>query len=179
MERREFLLSAGGIVGATAIGSVAYTQATVTRTVNAEIANDDSAIIQLLAGGHQAIYNNTDGQLVIDTTNGAAGLNSDGEFTYGDSTDISNDYAFSVTNNDDQEHDLAVRLENMTLPGTSSFKIEFFNSSGTAQGSVLDGNPFSYTGWTSGDTLYAVVTITTDGTSDTDSIGGDLVFVAN
>jgi hypothetical protein len=179
MERREFLLSAGGIVGATAIGSVAYTEATVTRNVNAKIANDDSAIIGLVAGSHQAIYNNGNDRLEIDTTNGAAGLNSNGTFTYGNATYPVTDYGFSVTNNDNQSHDLTVKLKNMSLPDTSTFQIEFFDGSGTSQGTVTSSSNFSYSGWASGETIYAVVTITTDGTSDTDSIGGDLVFVAN
>lgn len=178
MERREFLLSAGGIVGATAIGSVAYTRAEVTRSVNAKIANDDSAIIGLVAGSHQAIYNSSNGRLKIDTTNGAAGLNSQGDFKYGSTSNPSSDYAFSVTNNDNQSHELTVKLNNMTEPGSSTFEIEFFDSSGSSLGTVTSSSNLTYSGWASGETILAVVTITTDGTSGGDSIGGDLVFVA-
>jgi hypothetical protein len=180
MERREFLLSAGGIVGATAIGSVAYTEATVDRSVTAEVAADDSAIIGLTAGTPSAIYKNNDGQLEIDTTvSDASGLNTDGEFVYGDSDDPTGTPGFSITNNDADPHDLTVSLSNMTEPASSSFEIELYEDDGTDIGTVDSSTDQTYQGWTSSETIYAVVVIDTEGMSwDSDAIGGTLRFEA-
>jgi len=180
MERREFLLSAGGIVGATAIGSVAYTEASVDRSVTGEVAADDSAIIGLTAGSPSAIYKNNDGQLEIDTTvSDASGLNTDGKFDYGDSDDPTGTPGFSITNNDGNPHDLTVSLTDMTEPASSSFKIDLYQNDGTNIGTVDSSTDQTYNGWASTETIHAIVTIDTSGTSwDSNAISGDMVFQA-
>lgn len=180
MERREFLLSTGGIVGATAIGSVAYTEATVDRSVTAEVAADDSAIIGLTAGSPSAIDKNDDGQLEIDTTvSDASGLNTDGKFDYGDSDDPEGTPGFSITNNDGDSHDLTVSLTDMTEPASSSFSIDLYEDDGSAIGTVDSSTDQTYQGWASTETIHAVVVIDTEDMSgDSEAIGGTLRFEA-
>jgi hypothetical protein len=179
MQRREFLLSAGGIVGATAIGSVAYTRATVTRNVTANVAADSVAVIGLEPGPPEAIYENGNDRLTIDTTVGdSSGLNSNGEFVYGDPSDVDTGYGFSVTNNDGSGHDLTVSLQNMSLPGSSWFKIDFYAADGASLATVSPNSSYTFTDWNPTNTLYAVVTISTSDTDSGNSIDGDLVFEA-
>jgi hypothetical protein len=180
MERREFLLSAGGIVGATAIGSVAYTSATVKRSVTADIAADSQAIIGLNAGTHAAIYEKGNGRLVIDTSGVAdsTGVNSRGTFRYGSTAHPVSTYAFSITNNDSNPHGLTVSLSNMELPGNSWFKLDFYDTNGDSLGTASPNQQFSYSNWGSGETIYAIIAIDTAGTNKADTISGDMVFDA-
>lgn len=179
MHRREFLLSATGIVGATTVGSIAYTNATVTRGVSSNIAADSSAVIDLEAGAVSAVTE-TDGQLEIDTTGSSSGLNGNATFTYGKSESPTTNFAFSVTNNDGSSHDLTVELLNMgSLPANSSFTVTFYDDTGTEAGTADPNNDFSYTGWSNSEALYALVDIeTTDATSSND-FSGEIKFSAS
>lgn len=179
MHRREYILSSVGIVGATTVGSIAYTTAEVERTVTSNIAADSAGIIGLTAGTVSAVTENGDGQLVIDTAVGdATGLNGDATFTYGDSTDLANQNAFSITNNDGASHDLTVSLNSMTLPTGSSFKIELFDANTNSLGVVEPGNDVTYNGWASGETIFAIITIDTTDATKGDDFSGNVKFSA-
>jgi len=179
MHRREFLLSATGIVGATTVGSIAYTSATVTRGVTAEVSQDSKAIIELKSGNTNAVTTTSNGELKINPDSGS-GLNANATFKYGDSGNISTDNAFTITNADSSKHSLTLKLNNMSLPGSSSFSIELFNGSGSL-GTVTPSSDLSIgeSKWGSSTTLYALVSVTTDGTADGDKLSGDLVLDAN
>lgn len=178
VQRREFVLGAAGILGASTIGSVAYTTASVDRSVTSTVAADSAAVIGLQAGGAGAVTENG-GQLEVDTKAASgSGLNSGGEFTYGEPTSPSSTSAFSITNNDDTTHDLTVSLTGMTLPGSSSFTIQLFQSDSTSIGTVSDGTPVTKSGWDPGNTIYAVIVIDTSGTTGTDEISGTMNFSA-
>jgi hypothetical protein len=180
MHRREFVLSATGILGATTVGSIAYTSATVNRGVTATVESDSAAIIKLVAGNTNAVTTSNN-QLQINPDSGNNGLNTDATFNYGASSTISNDNAFTITNKDDSAHSLKLKLNNMTEPGTSSFSIEIFSGDSTSLGTVDSGNDLTInsSNWGNGTTLYAQVTITTDDGGDTSNISGDLVLTAN
>ena len=64
MHRREFLLSATGIVGATTVGSIAYTSATVKRDVTSVVSEDANAVIGLSPGSTSAVTK-SNGKLVV------------------------------------------------------------------------------------------------------------------
>jgi hypothetical protein len=176
MERREFLLSAGGIVGATAIGSVAYTQATVERTITTEIAKDSNAIIGLSPGTTSGVYEDAStGRLKIDLDEAnSAGLNSEGVFTYGDTTDPTTTYAFNITNNDTNDHNFTVSLKNIS---GWNFKIFLFDNGGTKIGEVRPDNAVTYQ-ISASNTIYAIIQIDTSGKTDADSISGTIRFEA-
>lgn len=175
MHRREYLLSATGILGATTVGSIAYTSASVSRSVTSNVAADATAVIGLTSGNIGAVTK-TNGKLNVDTSGTADGLNSDGTFTYGDSADPTATYAFAITNNDGNTHDLTLALDSMTLPGSSSFSLTLYDSSGTELGTVTPSGSFVVTDWASTDTVYAHVSIDTSGTTDADSISGTMQF---
>lgn len=179
MHRREYLLSATGILGATTIGSIAYTNASVTRQVSSNIADDSAAIIGLDDGPVSGVTTNSDNQLLIDTsTTESSGLNGDATFTYGDVGDPTNTEAFSVKNNDGSAHDLTVGIENMgSLPSGSEFKITFYDKDGGSIGSTSDSTAdFSLTGWGSSDTIYAIIDIDTTDANSSNDFSGDIKF---
>lgn len=179
MNRREYLIGGIGLASATTIGSIAFTTASVSRSVTSNIAADSSAIIGLTAGSVAAVTEDGSGQLVIDTAVGSAsGLNSDGSFTYGDTANPATTFAFSVTNNDGNPHDLTVGISGMILPGSATFTISLYESDGTLIGDATPSTDVTHTGWAAAETIYAVITIDTSGTTSADSISGTIDFSA-
>jgi len=172
MERREFLLSAGGIVGATAIGSVAYTEASVTRNVTVNVDADSSAIIGLSPGNDAKIAGFTDGKLTINTNRDSSnGLNKRGNFTYGtrDSPE------FKITNNDEEERSLTVSLD----IDKGDLKIHLYdNSDGNSYiDTATTGSDGTVASWGPGNKVNAVLIINTKG-MDTGSLTGTITLDA-
>ncbi|WP_227132850.1 hypothetical protein [Halorubellus salinus] len=140
MHRREFLLSATGIVGATTVGSIAYTSATVERNVTANVEGDDDGIIELTPGIPAASKNNS-GNLSLNLNED---LNKEGTFEYGSWSDPTATPLFTITNKDDQTHDISVDLSStsgsirvkLSPPSASDITV---NDGGSSGDITLDG----------------------------------------
>jgi len=170
MNRRSILATIGGI-GAVSTGAVAFTSASVSRNVNVGVSADSTAIIGLSAGSTNAASEQSNGELVIDTSNGSNDLNVEATFTYGDTSDPSNSYLFSLTNNDSESRDFTLSYTG----GSGVVSFEVFDNSGTSEG-VVDGStdlgPLTIS---SGGTRYFVMTVDTTGiSSSATNIGGNL-----
>jgi hypothetical protein len=176
MHRREFLLSATGIVGATTVGSMAYTSASVTRSVTANVAADDSSIIQLDPGGSVDAASLNGNQLEINVTEA---LNQDGTFEYGDYSDPSTTPVFTITNQDDASRNISVSITDNS--GSISLKLDEPDDSTTT---VTDGTPsgtISLAGTTNGpESIQVALQIDTTGVSTgPDAIDADITISAN
>jgi hypothetical protein len=167
MHRREFLLSATGIVGATTVGSMAYTTASVDRSVTANVADDASAIIQLSPGSVSGVSLNGDGKLEV---NPPDDLNKDATFEFGNPDDPAANPAFTITNNDTVEQTISIGLSNFDSSGI--FKLDLSGPSTTD--SVSDNSTTVDFTLGDGETIDAAITINT-GTSD---ISGQMNFDA-
>ncbi|MFC6954340.1 hypothetical protein [Halorubellus litoreus] len=183
MHRREFLLSATGIVGASTVGSIAYTSATVERDVTSSVAADASAIIGLVDGGVGAV-SKTNGKLQINTDASSSGLNVDSTFWYGDDSSPTSTYAFKISNNSDSSETITLALTDgsssaMNLPTNAVFNIHVHTSSSNKVGTASPGSsldiPLDASGETT-DEAYAVIEIQTP-TSNSD-ITGAMKFTA-
>ncbi|WP_340100273.1 hypothetical protein [Salinibaculum salinum] len=96
-------LAAGG---AAAMGTGAFTTASASRSVTVDVVNDEEGLIGLMAGDHQNIEINDDGELVIDLEGpGGEGVNINSQYTWGDPDDPASNYAFKIVNNDSQDYD--------------------------------------------------------------------------
>jgi hypothetical protein len=164
----------GAILG-TSVGAAAYTSANVTRSTSFSISADGSAFIGLSAGTTSGISNNGD-KLEIAPSN----LNTDGTFTYGDSTDLANSYAFSITNNDSVERSFTISYD------TANVTFEIFTQGTdwtdvTSQGTVDSSSDVTYTAAAdAADELRVVMTVdTTDVASGATDLDGTLTFTAN
>lgn len=176
MHRREFLLSATGIVGATTVGSIAYTSASVTRNVTANVSSDDSGVVELTPGSSVDAAQLSGNQLVIDITEA---LNQDGTFEYGDYSTPSNTPVFTITNSDETSRSFDVAVSNNS--GAVSLKVEN-PSGGTTE--VTDGSPatgISLDGTNSGaQSIDVALKVDTTGVSTgTDAIDADITISAN
>lgn len=173
------MLAGASIVGASSVGAVAFTQASVEREVAVDIVADDSAPITLIPGATDAIEL-VNGVLKIDTnTSRASGLNGDGSFTFGDDADpgASGTHAFEMVNNGGGSRDFTFSLNNFALGGTSSsIKLSLYDdaSPATSVGDVTTTSDVTGETLSSGDTLYAVLTFDTSGLNKTNDMNGDL-----
>lgn len=170
MERREMIIGSLGAIGITSISSVAFTTASVSRSVQVGVESDDSAVVGLNPGSTNAASLDSDGALVIDTSNGSSDLNVDSTFTYGDPSDASGTFLFSLTNNDANERNFT-----LNYGGTSgAVSFEVYDGSGTQSGTLSGSSSLSLT-LSSGDTRYFVMVVDTTGlSSDATGLGGDL-----
>lgn len=196
MERREFVLTGASIVGATSIGSAAFTTATVDRDVEINVVKDTEAAIQLVPGETNVVQLNDRGALVIDTDrDGGSGLNGNGSFTYGNATSTtseatagSGEYAFSITNNGAGTG----RTDGTGTGGSGaegSFTISLSGGPITLNllvekgGKTLtvgpDGGSKSGVSIDSGETVFADLTIDTSGLGKSDNISQTLTIATD
>jgi len=168
MRRRGFVTGVAAFLGAGTVGSVAFSTATVERDVTVSVVNDDSgdAAIGLNPGTVGISSVNGDGELVLDTSDeDYGGLNPNASFTYGDDADPKNNgHVFSVTNNDGESRDVTV-----SYADSANTAVSFT----FGDGSTVDGSTDQTFGLSSGDTVYAAMTVDTKADSVTD---GTLTF---
>jgi hypothetical protein len=138
------ILVAGVILIATAaVGASAFTSATVERQTTASVTTDENSLLGLSDGnsGNLVYQDATTGQLVINMTNGTAGgINTDAPFTLGDTANPASTYAFSVTNNDAEAHQIhvAYALTNDDSDSSENLKFQIYDSSETLVGTVTE-----------------------------------------
>lgn len=101
------LLVAGMLlIAGVSVGTSAFTTAEVDRQANVDVVADETGLLGLTDGNSgNLVFQNSDGQLGIDFTNGsAAGANTNALFKLGDPTAAANSQAFIITNNDAESH---------------------------------------------------------------------------
>jgi hypothetical protein len=163
MHRREFVLSATGILGATTVGSIAYTSASVDRSVTANVKGDSNGIIELSPNTNIDAVKKADSELTIDVTEG---LNKNGTFKYGNYDTPSNTEAFTITNADTEARDITVRAS----ATSGDLSIQLDDGSGT-QKEVTTSTALKYSSVADSSTIFASVKIETpeSGTTDVDA----------
>jgi hypothetical protein len=150
VKRRKFLIGLGAVAAgsAAAVGTGAFSSATVPdRHVSVEIDDDANSQIALVPGDDPDVTIGGDGQLRLDLEGAdGEGVNINSVYTWGDHDSPSDDYAFKIVNNDDQDYDDVVLtyevdddswIDNSTTYNNESF-VRF-----TAYGS---GDPNGYWG---------------------------------
>ena len=206
MERRKFMIGIGSLAagGAAATGTGAFTTASADRSVTVDVNGDQNSIISLIPNDDLSdISVNNDGELELDLSGTSdEGVNINSKYTWGDPDDPSNNFAFAITNNDDQDYDdliLEYELADDSVESYSNESVIKFKSYGPgdpvfggryeswgelkAPRNGLDPNPVSKNlptsdavDFNSGDTVYIVVEVDTTGSSATidDDLTGTL-----
>ncbi|HKL28962.1 MAG TPA: hypothetical protein VJ898_06800 [Natrialbaceae archaeon] len=150
VKRRKFLIGLGAVAAgsAAAVGTGAFSSAAMPdRKVTVAIDDDANSQIGLVPGDDPDVTIGGDGQLRLDLEGAdGEGVNINSVYTWGDHDSPSDDYAFKIVNNDDQDYDDVVLtygldddswVDNSTTYNNESF-IRF-----TAYGS---GDPDGYWG---------------------------------
>lgn len=174
MRRRSVIASIGAIVG-TSVGAAAYTSATTTRAATFSIAADSTtALVGLTAGTSGQITDNGD-KLDVSIEN----LNTDSTFTFGDSTTLDANYAFSITNNDSSAHDFTIGYD------TAGITFEIYEkgadwTSATSAGTVDSANSVTLSSVAAGTEFRVVMTVDTTGVaSGASTLDGTMTFTAD
>lgn len=174
MNRRNFVIGAGGAITAGTVGSLAFTQATVERDLDVQVVTDDSADAALRFQSSDGTTITQDGQLAIngisDHENGGdAYLTPNGSFTFGDHASPSTEYAFTMTNQLTESRDFDIVISNLGAADTD-FTITLYDETGTELGVVDSQTDLTAMPLPSGSVAYGVIEIET-GADDSDVTG--------
>ena len=162
------------------VGALSYTTADVTRSATIDMDTDMDAIIGVEPGVVGTL--NGGDQISFDFDNVNA-LNTDAQFTFGDAANSANSHAFSVTNNDGDDHRFSFEYTSSGdgVTGTPNVNFEVFDDAGNSMGTFSEETGAATelnTDTPAGGTVYVVVTIDTTGQSSADDLSGDLSISA-
>ncbi|MEF8819220.1 MAG: hypothetical protein V5A31_06135 [Haloferacaceae archaeon] len=166
------------VVGVT--GASAFTTATVARDAQIDVANDENGAIGLTAGSVSGVSQNGSGalNLALGQEGTAQGLNTEATFAYGDTSSPTTTFAFEVTNNDSQAHDIDLSYAfDGNDPNTNAVNVEFvvYDSSGGASvATASEDSTATIAGVGGGVSHYVVVQIDTTGVASSDDLSGTL-----
>jgi hypothetical protein len=109
VKRRKFLIGLGAVAAgsAAAVGTGAFSSAAMPdRHVTVAIDDDANSQIALVPGNDPDVSISGDGQLELELLGAdGEGVNINSVYTWGDHDSPSDDYAFKIVNNDDQDYD--------------------------------------------------------------------------
>jgi hypothetical protein len=159
-----------------AVGTSAFTSATVERQSNVDVVTDGSGLIGLEDGtSGPLISQNSTGALAIDLTNASgSGANVHANFEFGDPSDPTNSSAFNITNNDGEQHEFSLEYTDIQSTASDSpyLTFEVYDSTGSKIATIQDSGSDQFT-LDAGETLHVVMIIDT-GSDDTADYSGTL-----
>lgn len=195
MKRRNFVLGLGGLAGTgtLAMGTGAFTSVSASRQVAVEVAGDNAALLRMTPVVHRiegsdpaTVYQNDDGLLEVDVTQGgASGVNVDAVTWIGtpdyeqqsawvdvedDNIDWINDHtytpraAFAVENRGTQDYELTFGYEYADDPGNSELTFHIYDGAAPTFGA---GSPSIYGEVAAGNS----VTVPDGGSQDSFGLG--------
>lgn len=180
MSKRTLIAIALVVMTVSVVGAASYTSATVNRDATIAVEEDETAVIGLESGGVSGISDTGD-QLTIDLGQGN-GLNTAASFTYGDSADPQNTYAFSVTNNDGTGHEFSFDYAiTGTDPDSSNANVQFevFDDNGASVGTASEAGALTGVSIAPGTAYTVVVTVDTENVDSSESLSGTLTISAS
>jgi len=156
------------LVGTVSIGASAFTAATVERSASVDVVADNEGLLALTDGnsGDLVFQDGSTEQLGIDFASGdAAGANPNATFELGNPADPTVSNAFTIENQDAEQHQINVAYTGATQNSEENLNFEIYDSTGTSVGNVTEeGTSASFTAPAT-DTFYTVVTVDTGGGS--------------
>jgi len=179
MRQYIFGLAALVVLTGAIFGASAFTSAEVVRDSSVNVASDSNGIITLAPGATSAVTTDSNGELTIDTSGNADGLNVGANFTFGDNASPTTDPAFSMTNADSETRSFTVAYDNVADNEGVNDAIEFivYDGSGSEVATVDSANDATISAG-AGSTYHVVIQVNTDGLSSGADLSGDLVITA-
>ena len=179
--RSKFTVLAVAIIAVSAtLGASAYTTGSVSRSANVNVVSDDAGLIALADGtSGDLVWQQSDGTLGIDFTNGGAGgVNPEAHYELGNPSDPTNQTAFNITNLDAESHSLTVEYTGVAataVDGTPNIQFRVFDSAGTEVATVTEeATSGTVSDVASGSTLYVVMVVDTTGLTNSTDLSGTL-----
>lgn len=176
-------LAVAFIAIAAVVGASAYTTGTVSRTATMDVVNDNEGLIALEDGTSGGLVDTSSGQLAIDfTQGGAAGVNADATFELGDPANANESSAFNITNLDTKSHDFTLDYTLDSDDGNTdqNVQLQVYDSTGSEIATFSEEGDGSTTlsGISSGQTVYVVVVVDTNGLTTSEDLSGTLTVSA-
>ncbi|ERH01105.1 MAG: hypothetical protein J07HN6_02737 [Halonotius sp. J07HN6] len=156
------------LVGTVSIGASAFTAATVERSANVDVVADNEGLLALTDGnsGNLVSQDGSTEQLGIDLESGtAAGANPNATFELGNPTGPTTSNAFTIKNQDNEQHQINVEYTGATTNGEDNLKFEIYDSTGASVGTVTEEGTAASFKAPADKTFYTVVTVDTGGGS--------------
>lgn len=174
MQRKTVLVIAVMLIASAVIGTAAFNSGEVNRTVSVDVVGDDNALTGLGPGSSSLVYWDANNVLNIDFGNSAAtGVNADSNYTVGDNSTPTSNYAFNVTNNADSSHTYTLSYAFDTAPSSGDVKFHVYNSTGALKGTATNSSSASISLATS-ETAYVVMELDATGATVSDNLSGTL-----
>jgi hypothetical protein len=156
------------LVGTVSIGASAFTAATVERSATVDVVADNDGLLALTDGnsGDLVSQDGSTEQLGIDLESGtASGANPNATFELGNPADPTVSNAFTIENQDAEQHQINVEYTGATTNGEDNLKFDIYDNTGASVGTVTEeGTTASFTA-PAAETFYTVVTVDTGGGS--------------
>ncbi len=166
------------LAATTVVGSGAFTAASVDRSATTDVVTDDGGLVGLTDGNSgPLVFQNADGQLEIDVTNGTAqGLTSGATFELGDPENPGETQAFTIRNNDAEEHDMTVAytLDSDDSTDSENVKFRIFDSNAQEVATVTEEGSGETITATAGQSFNVVVIYDTTDSQTSDDLSGTL-----
>ena len=183
MRTKIAVLAVAVIAISATLGASAYTTGNVSRTASIDVVSDDVGLIALSDGTSGDLVSQSGDQLTIDFTAGSAGgVNGDAHYELGDPTDATNRTAFNISNLDAEAHSLTVEYSGVTgdaLDGSANIEYQIYDESGSSVATVSEeSTTATINEVASGETLYVVMVIDTNGLGSTADLSGTLTVSA-
>lgn len=184
-------LGAVVIVGAVVLGSSGFSSGSLSREATVEVVSDQTGLVGLHDGhpGGGFVSQGPGGVLTIDfAAGGGTGANPNATFVLGSTSDPVNDHAFRIVNQDERSHDVTatytLAANSGEAGGPASLTFQFFHDEGGDDSVSGDqtmtitentgSNQDTLTGVASGEVVYVVMTVDTDGLTSTNDLSGTL-----
>jgi hypothetical protein len=178
MQKVAIILVTVMLFGGSVFAASAFTTAELTRSANVNVVADNNGALSLSSGnvGNTA-YINSAGELKLDASPSASGLNVEGQFTFGDTASPSTDYMFSMVNTTANDQTLTVDY-NVTGDAqgqTDAMTFHVYDGTGAEVATVTNGSSATFTAG-SGSTYYVVLETDTRGLDSSADLSGDLII---
>lgn len=179
MKMKTAAVVAAVVIVGMAFGASAFTTATIERDSTIDVTSDSNSIIALSAGS-SSMVSETDGELTIDMSgSNGEGVNVNSTYVIGDTSNATNTYAFSTTNNDANARNITFAYAaNTDNDANKNVQFDVYDSGGSSATSFSEEGNATLTSVSSGTTHYIVLTVDTSGSATNDDLSGTLTVTA-
>ena len=164
------------VAASAAFAASASTTASIDRSTSADVVADDAGLIGLQANTSTGVVQqNSSGVLTIDFARGdAQGVNTEATFKVGDPNNANSSYAFNITNQNSQSHDVELGYSGATTDGTDNLEFRVYDSTGALQTTATEETASGAVTLAPGETAYVVVVVDTHGLDTSADLSGTL-----
>lgn len=178
MKKVSLMIILSGVLISTVFAASAFTSAELNRSSTVNVVADDSGALTLSPGtvGTTATIA-SNGELQLNASPSASGLNVEGTYVFGDNANPATDYMFTMTNTtaNDKSVTVGYNVTGDAQGSTGAMTFNIYDGSGNNVATVTDSSDASFTA-SSGTQYYVVLETDTTGLDSAADLSGNLSF---